>query len=275
MGRRSAATAVALVVLVLGGAGCSDTKGAATASFVPAADGVLTVAAALPAPGFWDGDTPASVAGGFEHDLAEALAGELDLELEVVDVPFDRIVAGDLGGADLAMAQITVTDERSDRLTFSAPYHEVDAAVLALAGTEVPDLFEARQLRWAALTGSTQADLLDDVVRPDDEVLLVADEVAAAAAVLAGEVDAALVDAPSALVAAGADDRLEAVARFETDERYGIAVAGTGGDADRNREAVDVALRRLRSDGTLDDLVDALDRALGGDPDDLPVIRTR
>ena len=75
MGRRSAATAVALAVLVLGGAGCSDTKGAATASFVPAADGVLTVAAALPAPGFWDGDTPASVAGGFEHDLAEALAG--------------------------------------------------------------------------------------------------------------------------------------------------------------------------------------------------------
>jgi polar amino acid transport system substrate-binding protein len=264
--------AVVLFVVALAAA-CTDSQDAASPTFSPGTAGELVVAAALPAPGFWDGESPEEVTGGFEFELARHIADELELELRVVAVPFDRIAAGDLGGADLSIAQISVTGDREDVLDFSLPYLTVDAAVLAPTGEEVADLYDARALRWVALAGSTQADLLDDVVRPDDDVLLVATEVEAAAAVVAGDADAALVDAPSALLAAAADPRLEAVARFATREGYGIALPESGPAG--NLEVIDLVLRRLTADGTLDDLVDDLADALGGDPDDLPVIRTR
>ena len=268
--RRSAVVLCAVVALA---AACSDSQEAASPSFAPGAAGELLVAAALPAPGFWDGETTEEVDAGFEFALAGRLADEFGLELRIVDVPFERIAAGDLGGADLAIAQISVTDAREELVDFSLPYLTVDATVLAPAGTEVADLYDARGLRWVALAGSTQADLLDEVVRPDDDVLLVGTEVEAAAAVLSGDADAALVDAPSALLAAAAEPRLDAVARFATREHYGIALPETAPSG--NLEVVDLVLRRLTADGTLDDLADDLADDLGGDPDDLPVIRTR
>jgi polar amino acid transport system substrate-binding protein len=264
---------VVLCAVVALAAACSDSQDAASPTFVPRVEGELLVAAALPAPGFWDGESPEEVDAGFEFALARQFADEFGLELRIVDVPFERIAAGDLGGADLAIAQISVTDDREELVDFSLPYLTVDATVLAPAGSEVADLYEARGLRWVALTGSTQADLLDEVVRPDDDVLLVPTEVEAAAAVLSGDADAALVDAPSALLAAGADARLEAVARFATREHYGVALPDPAPSG--NLEVVDLVLRRLAADGTLDDLVDDLADALGGDPDDLPVIRAR
>jgi polar amino acid transport system substrate-binding protein len=254
-------------------AGCSGTEDAASPTFVPTSPGDLVVAAALPAPGFWDGSSADALVGGFEFALARALAAELELELRVVDVPFERIAAGDLGGADLAIAQISITADREEVVDFSIPYLTVDAGVLARSGAEISDLYEARDLRWAALAGSTQAELLTEVVRPDDDVVLVADEVEAAGAVGAGDVDAALLDAPSALLVAGADPGLEAVARFATREQYGIGLPESA--ASVNLEVVDRILRRFTADGTLDDLVDGLSDVLGGDPDDLPVIRTR
>ncbi len=45
-----------------------------------------------------------------------------------MNVPFGRIVAGDLGGADVALAQITTTADRRDHLDFSVPYYIDDDA---------------------------------------------------------------------------------------------------------------------------------------------------
>ena len=48
-------------------------------------DGVLTVVTNLPAPGFWNGDDPESVNGGFEYCMAAEIATSLGLDaVEVV-----------------------------------------------------------------------------------------------------------------------------------------------------------------------------------------------
>ena len=70
---------------------------------------MLTVATTLPAPGFWEGDDVTIVGGGYEWGLARSLADEFDLDLKVIDVPFADIVAGQLEGADMALAQIEFT----------------------------------------------------------------------------------------------------------------------------------------------------------------------
>src|SRR5262245_29806160 len=102
-------------------AGCALQHSAAGAAFRPAAPGVLTVATAfLPAPGFWEGSPPTR---GFEAGLAAALAHRLGLRrVKVVQVPFAEIVGGNLGGADLALSQLTPTQEREKNVDFTTPY---------------------------------------------------------------------------------------------------------------------------------------------------------
>lgn len=277
MVRRWRRHASALVALALATAACSDAKDAAGADFEPGARGVLTVAAVLPAPGFWEPDSSGALTGGFEGELASLLAERFGLGLEVVAVPFEDLDEGRLGDADLALAQISVTSDRDDRIEFSVPYLATDAAVLGLTdGDELRDLAGARERSWAAVAGTTDLDLVEDVIRPQSDVVIVADDAAAAAAVADGTVEHALVDLHSAQVLVRADARLAIVARFDTDEQIAAVVGGSGSRQRNNRLAVDAALRALGADGTLDEL---RQRWLEGpgtvEPGDLTVIRFR
>src|SRR5437868_14026864 len=100
---------------------CASDRSAAGSSFQPVRPGVLTVATAfLPAPGFWQGRPPTY---GFEAGLAAALARHFGLQrVQVVQVPFAAIVHGKLGGADIALSQLTPTKERDRWVDFSTQY---------------------------------------------------------------------------------------------------------------------------------------------------------
>jgi polar amino acid transport system substrate-binding protein len=249
---------------------CTDSTNIAGQDLTPRTPGRLTVATALPAPGFWDGEGVAQLTGGFEDGIARALADRFDLELEVIDVPFDRLVAGDLGGADMALAQITVTAARQDVVDFSNPYYIDDAGAVLRAGEELTDLKTARDQRWAVQRGTVEADLLTDVVRPDTDPVLVDDPVAAVDAVAAGRVDAALVDLSTALVLT--KDRPEVTTGGRVAINGEMAIAMPEGSDDV--EAVDAALHALDADRTLHDLRQRyLDPAFAKDPATVPVIR--
>ena len=146
---------------------CGSSEDIAEQRFEPETPGRLTVATSLPAPGFWDGNDVGDLSGGFEYGIARQLAERFDLELDVIDVPFDRLVAGELAGADVALAQITITDEREDHVAFSVPYYTDEAGAVLEAGEELTDLETAKEQRWAVQRGTVEADFLDDVVRPD------------------------------------------------------------------------------------------------------------
>jgi len=56
---------------------------------------------------------------GFEAELVEAVADELGLSVQWVDVPFEQVLEQvSTGAADVAASAVTVTDERSDDFTF-------------------------------------------------------------------------------------------------------------------------------------------------------------
>ena len=97
------------IALLLTFSACAAAKQTAAGDFEPASPGHLTVATDLPAPAFWSGDDPKRVDGGFEWGIAHDLADAFDLDLTVVDVPFGDIIAGKLHGADLALAQVSIT----------------------------------------------------------------------------------------------------------------------------------------------------------------------
>jgi polar amino acid transport system substrate-binding protein len=276
--RSAAAVAVGAVALAFGTSACGDASRTAQGAFEPATDGRLVVATELPAPGFWEGDDAATLEGGFEWALARELGARLDLSVRFVEVPVEDVVVGDLHGADLALAQIAVTAEREEDLAFSVPYLDGAPAVLTLAeggaAEAIVDLATAREQVWAVPRGSAEATYLDDVVRPDEDVVAVADAARAADAVLARRVDAALVELPAALVLAGDHPDLTVDARF--DAVSPVAVAMPVDSPIGNVVAVDRALNAMRADGTLDDLTERwLDPVFSVAPADVPVIRTR
>lgn len=271
--RRPFVGVLAGLVVVAAAAGCGEARRAAEQTFVPVRPGVLTVAASLPSPGSWVLDAAGRPTGGFEYELAAALAERFDLDLEVVDVPFERIVAGDLGGADLGLAEITATDAREQVLDLSAPYYRADAGVIAASGEEILDLKTARDRAWGARAGTTDAAFVADVIRPDTSTAF-ADEVSCARAVMADTVDACLMDLPTALAIEQDVPGVDTVARFTTDEPWVIALPD--GAARSNVEIVDAGIRALDADGSLRRFAD--EWLLGGDASGvraIPIIEAR
>ena len=249
----AAATASALVaMLVL--SGCGDRASSpAAGTFTPRTPGVLTVVTSeLPSAGFWEG-TPERPTGGFEYELARDLARRFGLKGVRIELEhFHNIVVGKLDGADLALDLITPTSARSRYLAFSSPYLDAAPTVLVRSGTSVPDLATARTLRWGAVQGTTLADIIDSLISPTAPLRLFDSNAQMVAALQAREVDAVLLDMPLAVVTAGdSHGRLQAVAQLPQPES--IAAALPKGSA--NVEAVDSAFRAFMSDGTIDRLL--------------------
>lgn len=60
---------------------------------------------------------------GADMEIAADIAESLGVELEIINVAFDSLsMYLDNGEADLAIAAITVTEERSEMMEFSEPY---------------------------------------------------------------------------------------------------------------------------------------------------------
>lgn len=264
---------VCLLVLFL--VGCADVTAPAGGEFEPSREGVLTVATdLLPQPGFWEGEPQPE--GGFEWALAQEFAERFGLDrVEVVERPFGELVAGDLGGADLAMAQITPTSERDEVLDFSDPYLSANPAVLVADDFEVKDVMEARELSWAVQQGTTLEEALDERIVPAENVIHLKNQSQVVKAVRRGTVDAALLDLPVALAYVRDDERLRVAAQLPSDEALAVALP----QGSSNREAVSTAIRAMLNEGVINDLAERwLDVPLRGEAftvEDVPALRTK
>jgi polar amino acid transport system substrate-binding protein len=270
MTRRLLATLLAVPALLA--TGCGSISGSA-GDFTPAHPGVLTVATStVPTPGFWEG-TPTDPTGGFEYELARDLAARFGLgSVQVKVVHFHRIVAGHLGGADLGLALVTPTAEREEVLDFSTPYLDSPPTVVVRAGTEVPDLATAEELRWGVVRATTFVAAIEDQIAPETTTKVYDGQREMLEALEAGKVDAVMFDLPLAVsIADRSGGKLEAVAQLPSPEEIAAALP-KGSD---NREAVDSAIRSFIADGTIHDL---LERWVGSKAADaehaLPLLRT-
>ena len=253
-------------------ASCSGAQRAAQGTFTPKVAGRLVVGTELPAPGFWDGTDPENVQGGFEWALAGALAKELGLTLAVRSALFGDITRGALGDADLALAQVSSTPERRDQVDFSIAYMTSSPAILTATGaTNVRDLATAKEQRWVVQAGTTSAEYLSKVVRPNLAPLIVDDQQGAVQMVLDHVADAALLDLLPALAVARSNFGLTVPARFDREEELAIVLP----KGSSNTSAVNQGLRQLMAQGTLDELRQRwLGPTLAADPQTVPVIRT-
>ena len=208
--------------------------------------GPLRVAVSLPAPGFWDGRRAS--AGGFEAELARALADRLGYDgVRVVDTPFPDIVRGRFD-ADLALSEVTITPERERVVDFTGPYLAVDQVAVTTAATAQAASGRPAGLRWGVVRSTTGADVVRSRVRPTAPATEFATETEAFAALRSGAVDAVMIDGPiAARVVADSGGALATVGTVPTGEEYG----GVLPEGSRLRRRVTSALAALVADGTV------------------------
>jgi polar amino acid transport system substrate-binding protein len=279
---------LAVIGLVVGLAACGDDddSGSDTGSepsssapkcststsgeFTPVTADTLTVVTSLPAPGFWNGDDPDSLTGGFEYGMAEAMAKLAGLSNVVVkNVSFDALVSGQTGGYDLALSQVTITDERKEVVCFSDPYFNSDQGVLVKAGTEVTTE-TAKSLKWGVQGTTTGQSFLEDQIKPDSEPSVYQDTPSMFTALGADQVDAVLLDTAIVLgQAAESGGELEVAGQYLTNEAYGAILE----DGTKNLGFVNEYLQTMEQDGTLANLTEEfLVPVFKGDPTKIPYL---
>ncbi|KES04882.1 hypothetical protein BU52_22840 [Streptomyces toyocaensis] len=229
----------------------------------------LTVVGDLPSPGWWNGDTVRQIDNGYEYCMAATLAYRAGLpKLTVRNVSFDALVAGKSNDFDLALAEISITDERRKVVDFSAPYFASNIGVLVKSGSKATqDTITGLQL--GVKQGTTGADFVRDKLRPEKAPKVFAGDVELQAAVQAGQIDAALTDVAIMLgKAKESKGKLEVIGQYDTGESYG-ALYPKGSE---NAAALDGAIEEMKKDGTLAGLASTyLTKAFGGDPEAIPL----
>ena len=135
---------------------------------------------------------------GMDVDLAGLLAVALNVELEIVDMPFGELLPSlESGKVDLVMSGMTATLPRNMRAAFVAPYHVTGKSILArtetLAALGTEELGET-ELKVAALSGSTSEDFVK-AVAPNANLTTTDDYNAAIDLMLANKVDMFVADA--------------------------------------------------------------------------------
>ena len=233
----------------------------------PAKAGQLTVEVSLPAPIWWNGDTPEAIKDGMEYCMAAEIAWRAGYDkLEVVNVGWDALIAGQTADFDLAMSQISITEERKKVHDFSVPYFNSDIGVLARTDAPVDEktIKSAKVGVQQATTGAAFAQgtlgLTDVQVYPDQGDMFTA--------LRAGQIDAAMTDTSIVLAEEVANPgKVAVIGQYKTGETYG-AIYPKGNP---NNATLDKIIQSMIDDGTVAKLgAKYLAAAWGKDPATVP-----
>ena len=223
-------------------------------------DGVLTIGTGNPAYFPWMIDDTPENGKGFEAAVAYALAERMGFgsdQVVWVRTTFDQAIQPGVKDYDLNMQQYSITEERRQTVDFSAPYYTSAAAVLVRAptveGGAEPTVSSLKGLIWGAAAGTTANELIDTLIDPESQTLLYDDNADITEALKSNQIDAVMLDLPSALFTAAVllDDGV-VLGQFPADatgqlDQFG-AVLEKGNPL---LACVDAALEEMTADGTL------------------------
>lgn len=250
---------------------CELTGARGAIPMTPAVAGQLTVEVNLPAPGWWNGDTPDTIKDGYEYCMAANIAHRAGLDkVKVVNVAWDALVAGQTRNFDLALSEISITAERRKVVDFSVPYFSSDIGVLAKKGTKV-DEASIKKMRIGVQQATTGADFVRDKLKPATPEKVFPDTPSMFTALQAGQIDVAMTDTAIVLGQAATSSGLfEVVGQYSTGETYG-ALYPKGSP---NGATIDKIIQSLIDDGTLEQLsAKYLAAAWGADPTKIPYFK--
>jgi polar amino acid transport system substrate-binding protein len=236
----------------------------------PFKPGQTTAAVNLPAPIWWNGDTPETIKDGMEYCMAAEMAWRAGYDkLEVVNVGWDPLVTGQVKDFDFALSQISITDERKKVVDFSVPYFSSDIGVLTKADAQVDENTIKDKVVGVqeATTGATFAmdtlKLAKVQVYPNQSDMFTA--------LAAGQIDVAMTDTSIVLAEElKSQGKEQVVGQYKTGETYGALYP----KGSANNAAWDAIIQSMIDDGTMSKLADKYLAAVWGkDPAKVPYFK--
>ena len=213
--------------------------------------GVLTMGtnATFPPYEYKDGDDVV----GIDAEIAQALADKLGLQLEIVDMDFDSLVASvQSGKIDMSLAGMTVTEERKQNVDFTDSYATGVQVIIVKEDSDIASADDLEGKLIGVQQGTTgHLYCADDF--GEENVIPYANGATAVQALLQGKVDCVVIDQEPAKAFVEANEGLKILETAYTTEDYAAAVSK---DNPALTAALNSALQELKDDGTIQGILD-------------------
>ncbi|MDD3204708.1 MAG: basic amino acid ABC transporter substrate-binding protein [Lachnospiraceae bacterium] len=187
---------------------------------------------------------------GIDAEIAQAIADELGMELQIEDMQFDSIIAAvQTGKADIGVAGMTVTEDRLQAVSFSDSYTQAAQVIIVKGDSAVatPDDLKGKTVGvQLGTTGDIYAEDIEDVT-----IDRYNKGFEAVQALLQDKVDAVIIDREPANVFIEENEGLKVLDEEFTVEDYAICMAKDNTDL---LDKVNTALASLKESGKLDEI---------------------
>jgi polar amino acid transport system substrate-binding protein len=199
---------------------------------------------------------------GIDVSVAEKIAEDMGLELEIVDIGFDNLLtAMDKGQCDIVIAAMELDPERDKVADFSEPYY-FDLPPMILVKAENVDQFTGLDsfdgLVVGAQTGTTKEDIvLNDLTGA--ELLSLATVNDLVNNLVYDKCSALVLDGAVALKYAATNPDLVICKAVSLGEAYPYRVAVKEGDPKGLLESINKTLAKITQDGTIDQYIEDAD----------------
>ena len=247
----SASTASSAAASSVAASSEAASTSAAAAELTTVEAGKLTMATNATFPPY-EMTTDAGTIEGIDVDTAQAIAEKLGLELQIDDMDFDAaLLSVQQGKADIAMAGITVTDERMAVMSFSDSYATGIQSIIVPNDSDIASPDDLAGKTIGTQRGTTGYIYCSDDFG-DENVVAYDDGLTAVQALNNGQVDAVVIDNAPAQEFVAANPGLKVLDTSYAEEDYAIGMA----KGSALEDAVNKALEELKADGTLQAIVD-------------------
>lgn len=258
------AALAAVATMVLSMAACGGTtdsasdssaKGDTTAKTSDSDTLIMATNAAFPPYEYVDGEDYK----GIDVEIAQAIADDLGMKLEIDDMDFDSIIpAITTGKADMSLAGMTVTEDRKKNVSFSDSYA---TGVQVIIVPEDSDITGPDDLANDKMIGVQQgttghiycSDTPENGGFGEDHVTAYPNGASAVQALLTGKVDAVVIDNEPAKAFVEENPGLKILDTEYVTEDYAIAIAK---DNTELLDKVNTSLAKLKENGTVQTIID-------------------
>ncbi|MBR0164357.1 MAG: amino acid ABC transporter substrate-binding protein [Lachnospiraceae bacterium] len=230
----------------------TETGGGEDAAFETVTPGKLTMStnAAFPPYEMTEDDGSFS---GIDVEIAEAIAAELGLELQIDDMDFDAaLLAVQQGKSDMVMAGVTVNEERMQVMDFSDSYSTGVQVIIVPEGSDIASVEDLAGHMIGTQRGTTGNIYCTDEFG-EDHVVAYDNGLTATQALLNGQIDCIVIDSAPAAEFVKANPGLTILDTEYAVEDYAI---GLNKENPALKDAVNVVLNRLIANGTVQSIVD-------------------
>ncbi|MEV7023543.1 ABC transporter substrate-binding protein [Kitasatospora sp. NPDC093558] len=241
-----------------GASGTAGTAaGCAPGALATRTAGTLTIGTDKPAYDPWFSEDKPENGKGFESAVAYAVADRLGYPKEKVTwvvAPFNKATSPGPKDFDFDINQVSISTERKQAVDFSSGYYDVRQAVIALKNSKAAGAKSIADLKGAKLgaqVGTTSLDTITNTIKPSTQPAVFDSNDLAKAALKNGQVEALVVDLPTAFYITGAEvPEAQVVGQFEgasQGEQFGLVLDKGSVLTGCVSQAVDA----LRADGAL------------------------